>query len=412
MKIIIDPGHGGSESGAVAFGMKEKDLNLIYARLLAEKLEKLNISVDRSILNDNYYDSNTLTKMIKNSGASLCISCHNNSVNGSARGLEVIHSIHTDGTLAKYIIQEASRTNFPVRKAYSRKSTITGKDYYFIIRLTYPEVETIIVEFGFMDNREDFTLLTNPEWQDKLTDAVANAVRCYIPGTSQINTAIIGKPILEPLQLKAALKSYNPLRDASIIYYYYEIAPIYNVKADLAFLQAVHETNWFKFTGIVKTGQNNFAGIGATSSSNPGASFPTVKAGVEAHIQHLFAYASKDPIPSGRILYDPRFGLVSRGSAKYIEDLNGKWAVPGIGYGEKILSLQRMVFEKYPPQSTTPPGDTSPTPQAHWAKECNDELLKAGLLNTDHTSTLDKSASEGMVLCLVNRLRKELLEHE
>ncbi len=413
MKIIIDPGHGGKESGAVAYGMMEKDLNLTIARILADRLEQSGISVDRSIIADVYHDSTTLSNLIVNSGATLCISCHNNSYNGSARGMEVIHSIHSNGALAKNIIAEVAKTGFPVRRAYSKKNDATGNDYYFVIRLTYPKVETIIVEFGFMDNLEDFKLLTNSEWQNKLTAAVAQAVKSYIPAETPSRTQILGNSILTSQQLKKALKDINPLAQESIADIYYALAPIYGVKSDLAFLQSMNETNWLKFTGVVKASQNNFAGLGATSSSNPGLSFPTVEAGVEAHIQHLYAYSSTSPIPAGRTLYDARFGLVTRGSAVYWEDLNGKWAVPGFGYGESILALQKMVYEKYPSGSSEEPQDPDPPVETpvHWAKECNDELMAAGLLYDDHTKTLDSYATEGMLICLVNRLRKEFLKN-
>ena len=56
-----------------------------------------------------------------------------------------------------------------------------------------------------------------------------------------------------------------------------------------------------------------------------GASFESVQIGVRAHIQHLKAYASREPLQ--RSLVDPRFGRVRRGSAPYVEDLSGKWAV-------------------------------------------------------------------------------------
>lgn len=414
MKIIIDPGHGGSESGAVAFGLKEKDLNLVFASLLADKLEKLSLNVDRSILNDNYYDSKVLTDMIKNSGASLCISCHNNAANGNARGLEVIYSIKSDGRLANKIIKEVSKTGYITRRAYSRKNITTGQDYYFIIRLTQPGVETIIIEFGFLDNENDFALITSREWQEKLTDAVVSAIIQYLPSGTPVKTPISGKALLTAAQLKKALNEHNPTYDSSIVDLYYTIALLYNIKPDLAFLQAVHETGWFKFTGIVEPWQNNFAGIGATGGSNAGASFPSKEIGVEAHLQHLYAYCSKNPVPAGRPIYDPRFGLVGRGSAPNIEDLNGKWAVPGIGYGEKILSLQKLIFEKYPANVTETPEQPAPLPveTQHWAKKCNDELLKAGLLDTDHSKTLDNYATEGMVICLINRLRKESVKDE
>ncbi|MCX7922716.1 MAG: N-acetylmuramoyl-L-alanine amidase [Clostridia bacterium] len=404
MKIIIDAGHGGTETGAVAFGMKEKDLNLIFADLLAKKLQGLGIEVDRSLINDNQYDSTRLTDIIKKSGAALCISCHNNSFNGSARGFEVIHSIHSNGNLARYIADEVKKTGFPVRRTFSRRSTnpqTPDSDYYFIIRLTYPQVETIIVEFGFLDNSEDFKILTNPTWRDRLTNAVALGVKKYIPSDKKPKTPIMGNSILKPNQLKAALKDINPKANTSIVDLYYDIARDYGVKADIAFFQAMHETNWLKFTGVVKPEQNNFAGLGATGGTNSGESFPSVEVGVEAHIQHLYAYASTSPLPQGTVLYDTRFNLVQRGSARNWEDLNGKWAVPGVGYGESIVALQEMVSGKYP--------DTG-EPPVHWAKACNDELLNSGFLNSDHTDTLDDYATEGMVICMINKLRKELMK--
>jgi N-acetylmuramoyl-L-alanine amidase len=48
-----------------------------------------------------------------------------------------------------------------------------------------------------------------------------------------------------------------------------------------------------------------------------------------------------------------------------------------------------------------------PTEQPHWAKKDNDELVAAGILSNDHTLTLDKPATEGMVIVLVNKIRKE-----
>lgn len=410
MRVIIDPGHGGSDTGAVAFGTSEKTLNLLLAEKLATKLEALQMTVDRSLINDYTYSSTELTNLIKESGAALCISCHCNAFNKTARGFEGIHSIHSDGKLVQYITDEIKKTGFSVRRVFSRPSTTsTNTDYYYVIRLTYPKVETVILEFGFMDNADDFALLTDPSWQDTLTQAAALGIQRYVPAQVNTKTEIQGGPILTHQQLRMALADVNNSFSPAIIDQYYDLAPLYQIKPDLAFLQAVHETNWFRFTGIVKKEQNNFAGLGATGKVQ-GVSFPTMEAGVEAHIQHLYAYSTNTSLPAGRTLYDTRFSLVSRGSACYWEDLNGKWAVPGIGYGEAIVGLQKMIANRYP---ATPPVKeaTVATPSQpaapHWAKDCNDELLAAGLLYDDHSKTLDQPASEGMVICLINRLRKE-----
>ena len=107
------------------------------------------------------------------------------------------------------------------------------------------------------------------------------------------------------------------------------------VRAEVVFCQAMVETGWLQFGGLVKAEQCNFAGIGAVNANEESASFSDVRTGVRAQVQHLKAYASTDALSNECV--DPRFDLVSRGIAPLLTDLNGKWAVPGDGYGESIL---------------------------------------------------------------------------
>jgi hypothetical protein len=113
------------------------------------------------------------------------------------------------------------------------------------------------------------------------------------------------------------------------------------IDGEVAFCQAIHETGWFQYKGDVGWEQNNYAGIGATGKGAPGNSFSTAQEGVRAHIQHLVAYAN--PNASEETLHhplvDPRFRFVSKGSAPTWESLGGKWAVPGVGYGERVLKV-------------------------------------------------------------------------
>ncbi|NRD76764.1 glucosaminidase domain-containing protein [Bacillus sp. BRMEA1] len=126
--------------------------------------------------------------------------------------------------------------------------------------------------------------------------------------------------------------------------YYYTFGKQYGIRGDVAFAQALLETNFFKFTGVVQPDQNNFAGLGATSPNTRGAYFKTSEEGVIAQMQHLYAYATTKPLPGSNPLVDSRFHLVDRGSAPKWTDLNGKWAFPGNDYGQSILNVyQRMI---------------------------------------------------------------------
>lgn len=68
-----------------------------------------------------------------------------------------------------------------------------------------------------------------------------------------------------------------------------------DVKAEVAFAQAMKETNYLRYGGDVRINQFNFAGIGATGAVS-GASFPNVRTGIRAQVQHLKAYASKETL--------------------------------------------------------------------------------------------------------------------
>ena len=111
------------------------------------------------------------------------------------------------------------------------------------------------------------------------------------------------------------------------------------VRPEVLFAQVMIETGWLRFGGSVSAGQCNFGGLGSTGSGVAGASFDSVGIGLRAQNQHLKAYASTDPLLGDCV--DPRFSMVKRGSAQYLTQLNGKWAVPGKGYGEHITLIAR-----------------------------------------------------------------------
>ena len=113
------------------------------------------------------------------------------------------------------------------------------------------------------------------------------------------------------------------------------------VKPEVVMAQIVHETNWLQFGGDVKVEQCNFAGLGATGNGNPGLTFESVSVGVRAQVQHLKAYASVDPLNQECV--DPRFKYVTRGVAPTLAKLDGRWAVPGNGYGKSLNAIINQI---------------------------------------------------------------------
>lgn len=110
----------------------------------------------------------------------------------------------------------------------------------------------------------------------------------------------------------------------------YDEAVKEGVKPEIVFGQAMKETGYLQFGGAVKIEQFNFAGLGATGGSVAGAQFSNVAEGIRAQVQHLKAYASKDSLTQETV--DPRFNLVTRGSAPYVEWLGQKENPNGFGW--------------------------------------------------------------------------------
>lgn len=148
---------------------------------------------------------------------------------------------------------------------------------------------------------------------------------------------IMGASVAALAQLQALLRAINPKAPEGIEQMFLEEGAIEGVRGDIAFCQAIHETNYFRFTGTAKIEWNNTAGLGVTGAAGVGCRFPDWRTGVRAQIQHLKAYASTEPLKMECV--DPRFKLVKRGVAPTWTDLNGRWAVPGTTYGQSILKL-------------------------------------------------------------------------
>jgi hypothetical protein len=129
--------------------------------------------------------------------------------------------------------------------------------------------------------------------------------------------------------------------------YFIEEGAAEGIAGDVAFVQGIVETAWFRFTGLVPASANNFGGIGATEAASSPAVFPDARTGVRAQIQHLRAYADPGAVacavpPLRHPCADPRFDFVEpKGRAPAWNDLgNGKWA--GITtYGRSILRLYK-----------------------------------------------------------------------
>ena len=179
-KVIIDPGHGGTDAGATGNNLLEKDYNLLISKYMYDRFKQLGVPVAITRDSDTTLSPtdrvNTILNKFGNSSDVILISNHVNS--GGGEGAEVIYALRNKDTLAKRILENIGATGQTTRKYYQRRlPSDTSKDYYFIHRNT-GNLEPLIVEYGFIDNTKDVEFLK--ENYKKLAESVISAVANYI----------------------------------------------------------------------------------------------------------------------------------------------------------------------------------------------------------------------------------------
>ena len=179
-KVVIDPGHGGTDSGASGNNLLEKDYNLLISEYMYDRFKQLGIPVAITRESDTTLSPtdrvNSILSKFGNSSDVILISNHVNS--GGGEGAEVIYALRNSDTLAKRILENIGATGQSTRKYYQRRlPSDTSKDYYFIHRNT-GNLEPLIVEYGFIDSAKDVEFLK--ENYEGLAEAVISAVANYI----------------------------------------------------------------------------------------------------------------------------------------------------------------------------------------------------------------------------------------
>lgn len=181
MTICLDPGHGGSDSGANAFGTKESDLTLKIAQYCKEELAKYDVNVvmtrttDTRLSEEAAMDLKNRVEVAKKAGASYFISIHiNSAANSAAKGAEVYYpntsgnkNLSSNGqNLAKAIQSQLASLGLYDRGIKIRNYTdgttssnpnSSDQDYYGVIRYAkQANITGLIVEHCFISNKDEF----------------------------------------------------------------------------------------------------------------------------------------------------------------------------------------------------------------------------------------------------------------
>lgn len=171
MKIFIDAGHGGTDSGAVGNGLYEKTVNLNVAKRVEYHLKRHGQTVIMSRTGDTNPSLTARSSACNSNNCDVSVSIHANAFNGTAKGVET----YTYGKGVNEIkLAECVHNQILSKKVYTLNRGIKQADFH-MVRET--KMAAILIEMAFIDNVDDAKLLKNN--QEDFAVAITKGILQY-----------------------------------------------------------------------------------------------------------------------------------------------------------------------------------------------------------------------------------------
>lgn len=175
--IIIDPGHGGKDPGAVSGQAVEKSIVFKVSNLVKQKLEADGAKVLMSRTGDTYPSLDDRITFAKSNYGEMFISLHaNSSTNTSPKGTETYYSITSNDNEKEDVVLATNINNEIVKNANMSNRGVKREDFKVIRSLTIPAV---LVELGFVSNAEDRSKLLDDQYIEIFAQSIYNGIVEY-----------------------------------------------------------------------------------------------------------------------------------------------------------------------------------------------------------------------------------------
>ena len=189
--IFLDPGHGGSDPGAISGGVREKDLTLSVYNKVSSKLASLGYTVLTSRNVDKDVDLVDRADQANKANADMLLSIHFNAGGrGIARGIETYYYQATADRVPKINkenhnnAERLERSRKLANKVQQNLLYQTGANDRGVKRASFTvlretSIPSILVELGFIDNPEERNKIKTDEYQERLANGIVDGIVAY-----------------------------------------------------------------------------------------------------------------------------------------------------------------------------------------------------------------------------------------
>lgn len=180
--IVVDPGHGGGDPGAIGFnGSYEKDINLEISTKLYEALKEKDYKVILTRDQDEYVENLSRAELANRRRARVFISIHGNSLenNSSVEGVQVLYYPDRRSTIGDLDNNELAQIvmNAMISGTGAKDKGVIEREDLIVLNQT--KMPAILIECGFISNETEEKRLLTEEYQNRMVDAIVHGLEAY-----------------------------------------------------------------------------------------------------------------------------------------------------------------------------------------------------------------------------------------
>lgn len=175
--IVLDPGHGGKDPGAVSGSYQEKRIVFTVSSILKQKLENAGATVYMTRTGDTYPTLEERVLFAHDHYAEIFISLHvNSATNTSAKGTETYYSVSSNANEKEDYALASNINSKIVENAQTVNRNVKRKDWYVVANSVFPSV---LVELAFISNSSDRSKLVSSQYQEIFAESIYQGIVNY-----------------------------------------------------------------------------------------------------------------------------------------------------------------------------------------------------------------------------------------